>query len=418
VDDPHFNIDYHVRRSAVPAPGGREELQNLVGRVMSQHLDRARPLWEAWAVEGLDDGRWAMVSKVHHCMVDGVSSIDLMSVLFDADANPARLAVAPWRSRPEPSIVELFAQSLAGALSPVERLTRMLAALRSPEETARRGIETVRAFASVASKLFPPPETSLTGRYGPHRRWTSAHASLAEVKLVRRSLGGTVNDVVLAAITRGFRELLVGRGEKVDDRAVRTMVPVSVRAEHEQGAYSNRVSAVFADLPVGLEDPLARLAEIRRQMDGIKEWKGAVAGERLVELAGFSPPVLLAVGQRLAASIPQRSINTATTNVPGPQHPLYFAGRRMLESAPIVPLSASVRIAIGIFSYNGLLIFGITGDYDSVPDIDVLRRGIEAGVAELVEAARVTQTAVNGAEAAVPEATRKLSAEPGVRRPR
>jgi diacylglycerol O-acyltransferase len=394
VDDPHFNIDYHVRRSAVPAPGGREELQNLVGRVMSQHLDRARPLWEAWAVEGLDDGRWAMVSKVHHCMVDGVSSIDLMSVLFDTETTPVRPAVPPWRPRPEPSVVELFAQSVAGALSPVEQLTRTLAALRSPRQTLQRGVETARAFASIASKLLPPPQTSLNGSYGPHRRWTSTHASLADVKLVRRSLGGTVNDVVLAAITGGFRDLLIGRGEQLKGRAVRTMVPVSVRAEHEGGAYNNRVSSVFADLPVGLEDPVTRLAEIRRQMDGIKEWKGAVAGERLVDLAGFSPPMLLAAGQRLAASIPQQSFNTVTTNVPGPQHPMYFAGRRLLESAPIIPLGASVRTVIGIFSYDGHLHFGITGDYDSVADIDVLRRGIEAGIAELVvAAARVTQQA-------------------------
>jgi WS/DGAT/MGAT family acyltransferase len=393
VDDAHFTIDYHVRRTAVPAPGGEEELQNLVGRVISQHLDRARPLWEVWAVEGLDDGRWAIVSKVHHCMVDGVSSIDLMSVLFDTEPNPPRLAVAPWRPRPAPSGAELFAQSLVGALSPVEQLPRILAALRSPRDTLRRGIETVRAFGSVAGKLLPPPDTSLNGSYGPHRRWTSAHASLADVKLARKSLGGTVNDVVLAGITKGFRDLLISRGERVEGRSVRTMVPVSVRAEHERGTFNNRVSSVFVDLPVGLKDAVARLAEIRRQMDGIKESKGAVAGERLVDLAGFSPPILLAAGQRLAASIPQQSINTVTTNVPGPQHPLYFAGRRMLESAPIIPLAASLRIAVGIFSYDGHLLFGLTGDYDTVPDIDVLRRGIEAGITELVDAAQVPHIA-------------------------
>lgn len=393
VDDPYFNIDYHVRRTALPAPGGREELRNLVSRVMSQHLDRARPLWEMWAVEGLDEGRWALVSKVHHCLVDGVSSIDLMSVLFDADPNPSGLAIVPWRPREEPSAADLFAQALVGVVSPVGRLRWVVSALRSPEETLRHGVETARAFAGIAGKLRPPPKTSLNGSYGPHRRWTSAHAPLADVKLVRRSLGGTINDVVLAGITRGFRELLLSRGEKVEDRPVRTLVPVSVRTERERGTYNNRVSAVFADLPVGLEDPVARLADIRRQMDGIKKSKGAVAGERLVDLAGFSPPMLLAAGQRLAAWIPQRSVNTATTNVPGPQQPLFFAGRRLIESAPIVPLLASVRITIGIFSYDGTLHFGITGDYDSVPDIDVLRSGIEVGIAELVEAAQAPRAA-------------------------
>ncbi len=337
VDDPYFNIDYHLRRTAVPAPGGRAELEALVGREMSQHLDRARPLWEVWVVEGLEDGRWAIVSKVHHCMVDGVSGTDLMSVLFDDEPDAARMAVAPWRPRPEPAVLELLAQSLVGALSPAEQLGRVVAALRSPSDTLRRGVETVRAFASVAGKLLPPPDTSLNGRYGPHRRWTSAGASLADVKLVRRELGGTVNDVVLAAITGGFRELLLSRGEQVDGRVVRTLVPVSVRAEHERGAYNNRVSGVFVDLPVGVADPVARVAEIRRQMDDVKRSKGAVAGERLVDLAGFSPPMLLAAGQRLAVSIPQSSVNTVTTNVPGPQHPMYFAGRRMLESAPTIP---------------------------------------------------------------------------------
>jgi len=400
-----------VRRTALPAPGGRKELQNLVGRVMSQHLDRARPLWEAWAVEGLENGRWALVSKVHHCMVDGVSSIDLMSVLFDADPDPAPFAVSPWRPRPEPSGMDVLAQALVGVLSPVERVTRLVATLRAPREAIRSGIETVRSFASAVGTLLPPRETSLNGPIGPHRRWTSAHASLADVKLIRAWLGGTVNDVVLAAVTSSFRDLLLSRNELDEDRPVRTLVPVSVRAEHERGTYNNRVSAVFVDLPVGLADPVARLAEIRQQMDGVKDSKGAVAGERLVELAGFSPPILLAVGQRLAASIPQESINTATTNVPGPQFPLYFAGRRLLESAPVIPVFGSVRIVIGIFSYDGHLYFGITGDYDGVPDIDVIRDGIETGVAQLLAAARAASAAGDAAAGAVPETARNRPAK-------
>jgi WS/DGAT/MGAT family acyltransferase len=289
----------------------------------------------------------------------------------------------------------------------------VFAALRSPAATLRHGIEAVRAFGSVASKLLPPPVTSLNGPHGPHRRWASAHASLADVKLVRASLGGTVNDVVLAAITGGFRDLLISRGERVEGRPVRTLVPVSVRAEHERGTYNNRVSPVFADLPVGLSDPVARLANIRAQMDGIKESKGAVAGERLVDLAGFSPPMLLAAAQRLATLIPQQTVNTGTTNVPGPQHPMYFAGRRLLESAPIVPLLASVRIVVGIFSYDGHLYFGITGEYDTVPDIDVLRRGIEAAMAELLAAARAAPVGVNGAGGAAPKPTGRAGGRGG-----
>jgi diacylglycerol O-acyltransferase / wax synthase len=415
VDDTHFNIEYHVRRTGLPAPGGRPELDNLVGRVMSQHLDRARPLWEMWAVEGLDEGRWAMVSKVHHCMVDGVSSTDLMSVVFDADAVSPPPVVIPWLPSREPRGAELLVQSLVGAMSPVGQLTGLLEALRSPQTALRTGVETVRVLTGMAAKLLPPARpSSLTGSIGPHRRWTSAHASLADMKLARLALGGTINDVVLAAITKGFRDLLISRGEMGEGRPVRTLVPVSVRAAHERGTYNNRVSAVFVDLPVAREDPLGRLADIRGQMDGIKESKGALAGERLANLSGFAPPMLLAAGQRLAASIPQQALHTATTNVPGPQHPLYFAGRRLLESSPFVPVLASVRTVIGIFSYDGGVHFGITGDYDSVPDIDVLRRGIESGVDELVAAARAAQGAANGSVGTA----RKRSSKNGRKSPR
>jgi diacylglycerol O-acyltransferase len=406
VDDAHFNIEYHVRRTGLPAPGGRAELDNLVGRVMSQHLDRARPLWEMWAVEGLEEGRWAMVSKVHHCMVDGVSSTDLMSVVFDADAVSPPVTVAPWQPGREPTAAEMLAQSLAGALSPIGQLTGLLGALRSPQTTLRSTVDTVRVLTGMATRLLPPRPSSLTGSIGPHRRWTSAHASLADLKLARRALGGTVNDVVLTAITRGFRDLLISRGELGEGKPVRTLVPVSVRAENERGTYNNRVSAVFVDLPVGLQDPLARLAGIRSQMDGIKAAKGALAGDRLASLSGFAPPMLLAAGQRLAAAIPQQAVHTGTTNVPGPQHPLYFAGRRLLESSPFVPLLASVRTVIGIFSYDGGVHFGITGDYDSVPDIDVLRHGIESGVAELAAAALAAQSAGNGAAGAAARSDR------------
>lgn len=415
VDDPHFNIDYHVRRTAIPKPGGREELQNFVSRQMSQHLDRARPLWEIWAVEGLEDGRWAIVSKVHHCMVDGVSATDLMAVLFDADASAPLPPVVPWTAQPEPNVVDLIAQSVAGAISPIEQMRRVVPALRHPDEAVRLAMETLRSFASAGARLMPQGESSLNGGFGPHRRWTSAHSSLAEVKAIRAALGGTVNDVVLSAITKGFRALLLGRSEEVDGRIVRTLVPVSVRAQSERGAYNNRVSAVFVDLPIGLDDPVARLAEIRRQMDGVKESKDAIAGERLVDLAGFGPPMLLAAGQRLASSLPQRSINTATTNVPGPQHPLYFAGRRLIESSPLIPLAGSIRIAIGIFSYDGGVHFGITGDYDTVADIDVLVHGIEDGIAELLQLAQMPSPPARPARATRPRTKPRHRTAPGAR---
>jgi WS/DGAT/MGAT family acyltransferase len=228
--------------------------------------------------------------------------------------------------------------------------------------------------------------SSLNGPLGPHRRWSWARGALADVQQVRKVFGGTVNDVVLAAITHGFRELLEARGESVD-RELTTLVPVSVRRPDERGTYNNRVSAMFATLPVAIVDPVARLHSISAQLAGLKESKQAVAGEVLTSLSGFAPPMLLALGARLASRVPQRTLNTGTTNVPGPQVPLYAAGCVLLESFPYIPLFASVRLAVAIFSYNGGLRFGISGDYDSTPDIDVLATGIEHGLAELVQLA-------------------------------
>ena len=236
------------------------------------------------------------------------------------------------------------------------------------------------------------PETSLNGPIGPHRRWDWARSTLGDIKVVRTSLGGTVNDVVLTAITQGFRDLLLSRGETVDGRDVTTLVPVSVRTPGERGTYNNRVSAMFAQLPVGIVHPVERLTSIRVQMDGLKESKQAVAGEVLTSLTGFAPPMLLAVGTRVASRASQRNVNTVTTNVPSPQFPLYAVGRQMLEAFPFVPLGGQMRIGIAIFSYNGMINFGVTGDYDAAPDIGVLCRGIEDGMGELLKAAGVTGT--------------------------
>lgn len=264
VDDEHFTLDYHLRRTALPSPGGRAELHTLAGRVISQHLDRARPLWEVWIVEGLEDGRWALISKVHHCMVDGVASVDLMSLLSDAEPHAEPLPPPPpWRPRPGPSSREVVGSSLIGLVSPLEGARRVVGGLRSPRALAVTGIETARAFAGMAPKLLPPASTSINGSYGPHRRWTSAEATLADVKAVRAALGGTVNDVVLTAITRGFRDLLVARGEAVTDRTIRTMVPVSVRADSERGA----------DRRLGADGP-ARPRRRRRDRQAVPDHRG------------------------------------------------------------------------------------------------------------------------------------------------
>jgi len=383
VDDPYFNLDYHVRRTALPAPGGVEELRTLVGRVMSQQLDRNKPLWELWVAEGLEDGGWALISKTHHCMVDGVSATDLLSVILDDERDPPAPAEDDWAPKPEPSSASLIAHSLMlRAGSPYEAARTVLAAARGPRKAAMQAAGAARGLLNMRHLLSPNPST-LNGPIGPHRRWDWARARLSDIKEIRQLHGGTVNDVVLAAITNGFRELLLSRHEDVEGRVIRTLVPVSVRADSERGSYNNKVSAMFAELPVALADPVERLEAIHAQMQDLKQSGQAVAAERLTALGGFAPGMLLALGGRVATRLPQTSVNTVTTNVPGPQHPLYLAGRRMLEAFPFVPLGGHVRVGIAIFSYDGGINFGVTGDLDTSPDIDVLCDGIEHGIAEL-----------------------------------
>lgn len=396
VDDAHFNLDYHLRRTALPAPGGEAELRRLVGRVMSQQLDRHKPLWEMWVIEGLEEQGWALLSKIHHCMVDGVAGSDLLTVLLDRERTPPPAAEDAWEPRAAPSGAELLARSLAANLSTSYEAARALVA---PRELARRGQDVALGLLRMRGVLRPTPPSTLNGSLGPHRRWSWARAQLSDVKIVRGALGGTVNDVVLAAITGGLHDLLIARGESVD-RVVRTLVPVSVRSPGERGVYNNRVSAIFADLPVGIADPRRRLESLRAQMADLKQSKEAVAGEVLTSLTGFAPPLLLALAERLGTRVPQHNVNTVTTNVPGPQYPLYAGGRRMLESFPYVPLGGHVRVGIAIFSYDGAITFGVTGDFDTAPDLDVLCKGIERALAELVDLARANapQTAAGDAK--------------------
>jgi WS/DGAT/MGAT family acyltransferase len=385
IDDPHFNLDYHVRRTALPAPGGDDELRNLVGRVMSQQLDRSKPLWELWVAEGLDSGRWAMVSKTHHCMVDGVSGTDLLSVILSSDRESEVKPSGAWHPEREPNSVSLVTHSLSlRAGSPYEATRTAMAAVRGPRRVAKKAVDTGRGLANFRTLLAPGATSSLNGPIGPHRRWDWARARLSEIKRIREQHGGTVNDVVLAVITRGFRELLLSRGESVDGKVIRTLVPVSVRADEERGTYNNKVSAMFAELPVGIEDPDERLLAVHEQMQHLKQSGQAVAAERLTALSGFAPAMLLALAGRVGTRLPQSAVNTVTTNVPGPQKPLYLVGKRMLEAFPFVPLGGHVRVGIAIFSYDGGINFGVTGDRDTADDIDVLCRGIEDGVAELL----------------------------------
>ena len=389
VDDPHFSLSYHLRHTAIPAPGGDEQLRALIGRVMSQRLDVDRPLWEMWLVEGLPGDRWAIITKTHHAMIDGLAGGEVMESVLDQDPHQQRRPPTEWRPRPEPSRVEL-ATSAAGW------------AARVPGELGRASVAAVRSLANPAEGLRPAavravglaeagktavrPTSVLNGPTGPHRRWGWARGDLATVKAIKENAGCTVNDVVLAAVAGGFRTYLAGRGEPVDDLVLRSLVPVSVRTEEHRGRLGNQVTAVLAELPVGVADPVERLAAVAREMGHRKGSGMAVGIEAMVSAADFVPATLMTLGARVYARTGQRLVNAVTTNIPGPQFPLYLQGRRMLELFPYIPIAEGVRISIGIASYDGHLGFGVTGDYDAVPDLDQLCQAVEDALAELAAA--------------------------------
>ena len=390
VEDPDFDIRHHVRRTALVAPGGDEQLAQLIGRVMSQRLDRDHPLWEYWMVEGLAQGRWALISKIHHCVVDGVSATDLYRVILDFTPEPSPPAPDHRVVGAEPSPLLLAAQAaLDMALIPLRGAAALSGVVADPGRAIRQATDTVRAAAKMAPSLWPATGSSLSGPIGQQRRYTWARASLDDVKTIKRELGGTVNDVVLAAISGGFREFLLARGEEPELHKVPSLVPVSVRAPGEENIiYENRVSAVVAYLPVHIADPVERLAAVRADLTDLKASKEAILGEELVTLSRYTLFPLMSRGIRLAFALPQREIVTVTTNVPGPRQPLYGLGRRLVEIIPYVPIATTVRTGIAIFTYCDDVTFGVTGDYAANPDLDVLAHGIEHGITELLEAAR------------------------------
>jgi diacylglycerol O-acyltransferase len=384
TDDEHFQILYHVRHTAVPSPGGDEQLRNLAGRVFAQRLDMTKPLWEIWLVEGLADDRWAIISKTHHCMVDGVAGMDLAAVILDMAADRELPKPDKWTPKAAPSTAATVFDGLRDAIvAPLQQLAAVPALARNLP-TGQEVLDFGRGLPGNLQRLREKVPGSLNGPIGPHRRWEWLRADLSEIKEIRKALGGTVNDVVLAAVTRGFRDLLDGRGELADGLVVRSLVPVSVRAASERGKLDNRVSGLLVNLPVAEPDPVTRLAALRAQMDDLKSSRQAVGAQALTELAGFAAPTLLAMGSRLSFRYPQSLMQTVTTNVPGPRFPLYMLGHKLVEIYPYVPIAVNMRISIGIFSYLDQLSFGIAADFDAEPDIAVLAKGIRAGFDELL----------------------------------
>jgi diacylglycerol O-acyltransferase / wax synthase len=393
VDDPHFRLEHHVRHTALPRPGDEAALTTLMGRLMSQELDRAHPLWEWWIVDGLEHDHWALISKVHHCMVDGIAGVDLLEALLDAEPVPQPGTGVAWTTpEREPSDVQLAVGAIAERLiKPFEYGRTVLSATRRPRQAIDRARTVVEGLGSYARSLSSTPPTSFDGHIGPYRSWAVARSSLDDVRTVKAAFGGSVNDVVLSAIAGGFRELIETRGEDPTSAHLRTLVPVSVRTPDARGVYDNRVSAIFYDLPVGIEDPVERLAAVRAGMLVLKDSHEPEAGEALVAMVDALPnPVVaqtLRVGSRLLHRLPQRTMNTVTTNVPGPRQPLYLFGKEMLEYLPYVPIGQGVRVGVAILTYNGRIAFGVTGDFDTAPDVAVLARGIEQGMRGLLKRA-------------------------------
>ncbi len=396
VEAEHFDLRYHVRQTAVPAPGGDEQLSKLVARVMGQRLDRDYPLWEYWLVEGLSGGRWGLIAKVHHAMVDGVSGIDLYRILFDLSPDAGPSPADTWKlintdnggPLPEPSALLLAGRAAVDlSLLPLRTARALRRAIANPSDSVRTASQTAVATASLAGSAWPAGRSSLSGPIGRQRRYAWARASLDDVKAIKRKLGGTVNDVVLAAISGGYRSLLLDRGELPEPHMVPSLVPVSVRAAGDQNVYQNQFSVIVADLPVHIADPVQRLAAVRDELARLKAAKEATVGEALIGLSRYTPYPLASLAVRLAYRVPQREVVTVTTNVPGPREPLYALGRKLVELIPYVPIATTLRTGVSIFSYTDKVTFGITADYDSTPDIGVLADGIEDGIRELLDAA-------------------------------
>ncbi len=379
VDDPHLNMEYHVRQTALPAPGSDEQLRNLAARIFSQQLDRSKPLWELWLVEGLDDNRFAIVGKSHHALVDGVSGVDITTVLFDLDAEPqgAPAAAPPWLAKPEPTDLELLGDAWRERLtSPKEIVRGFRAALRGP----RQVLKGVGATSKMIGAGMAAPSSVFNVEIGPHRRFAMAQADLADLKRVKDAHGGTVNDVILSIVAGSLGKYLRARGHDTEGLELRAMVPVSVRAEEEHGALGNRISAMMAALPVWSEDPVERLQIVSEAMGDLKSSGQAVGAEILTKLTDFAPGTIASQAARLQPA--QRFFNLVVTNVPGPQFPLYVLGRKMESIFPMVPLARRQALCVGIMSYNGQVNFGLIGDYDAMADIESFALDLEATAAE------------------------------------
>jgi diacylglycerol O-acyltransferase len=394
TDDPHFNPRYHIRHTALPRPADDAALKQLAGRLFSQRLDRSKPLWEFWLVQHMSGGRFALIAKAHHALVDGISGVDITTVLFDTtpggDGPSTSPRAMPWTARPLPGSAKLLGEALLERTTVPGEMTRgARALLRAPRRAATQmkdGLASIGATA-LAGINAPAPPSPFNVDIGPHRRYSFHDGNLAQFKAIKDALGGTLNDVVLASVSLALGRYLRGQGHDTEGLVLKAMVPVSVRADSDRGALGNQVAAMWAPLPVGIEDPAECLAQINREMESLKESGQAVGAQALVNLAGFAPPTILSQAARLQAR--QRFFNLVVTNVPGPQFPLYLLGHRMQVLYPVVPLARRQALGIAVMSYDGHLGFGLLGDYDALPDLEQIESDLRTAIASLARAAGV-----------------------------
>lgn len=388
VDDASFDLDFHVRRAALPSPGGRRELTGYVQRVLSRPLDRSRPLWELHVIEGLEGELAATLLKVHHAMIDGVAGIRLAQAMWDLQPEPPQVPPAPpWQPEPEPSPNELMRSALQDQFThPVRALTRAIEQVRRSPTLATLGLGSIAQGVRSILDMGARPASSLDVRIGPNRRFTMTEAPLRRFKDVKDALGGTVNDVVLTVVAGALHRWLKARKEPTRGRALRVMVPVSVREDGDGGG-GNRVAPAFVDVPVGAMSPKTRLARVREGTKHLKESMMAMSADAVIGLGAYAPAAFLAAAARVASRGPW--FNLVVSNIPGPQQPMYLAGARLIASYPSLPLGENSALSIACTSFGGVMAFGLTSDYDAASDIDALALAVDRSLAELCETAGI-----------------------------
>lgn len=386
VDDADFDLDFHLRRAALPAPGGHKELADYVQRVHSRPLDRSKSLWEMYLIEGLENGHVAILTKVHHAMIDGMSGIDIATVLYDFTWEERAVERQEWIPASEPSPTDLLVEAVRDQIThPIkEGIETLTDAVRAPAVALQRAQQLIGGLASLAT-AGQPAQSPFNRTVGPNRRFAMADAPVSDMKLIKNALGGTINDVVLTAVGQALHKFLTRRGLATEAMILRAMVPVSTRDESQRMALGNRVSSLFVDIPVGPMEPQARLRQIQQTTKDLKASHQAVGAQALMNSGSWAPPTLHALAARLMAR--QRWINLVVSNVPGPQVPMYMAGAKLIVNYPMMPLAETVALSIAVTSLAGVMGFGFTGDWDAVPDIDVMSTALSEALDDLKKAA-------------------------------